>query len=168
MVSATGPRYFTKLTTHLGRKNWNIPKHLARFEFSETERRKGEPMPKEIKVSVYESAPGGSAGKPFFSATFTTISWLPRFPLSTKYSPLATTLVQPPLASGNEAFLAGTQTWKLCEPLIWTNRAKLVWVDVRQADNDESKAWPNVQPWSVGVCLEDADISFEAADEFSV
>lgn len=152
-----------------GRRNWNIAKHLARFEFSESTRRKEDPLPKELKVSVYQ--PGmanGNTERPFFSATFTTVKWAPSGPLSTRYSPLDTTLVQPPLPAGDVPILCGTDTWKLCKLLIWTHRATAVWVDVTTTDENEGNAWPVVKPWRLGICLEDATIELAKANEFSV
>lgn len=149
-----------------GRVNWSIPKHLARFEFSEPARRKGDPSASELKVSVFE--PGENVNVPFFSATLTSAKWLPSFPLSTKYLPLDTTLVQPPLPAGDEAMIAGTDTWKVCKLSVWTQRASMMWVDVAAKTDSDDKAWPDVKPWSMGLCVEDATIDMAEPDEFSV
>lgn len=105
--------------------------------------------------------------EPFFSATFTSVRWCPAFPLSTRYLPLDTTLVQPPLPAGAEAFLPGTDTWKLCRLVASTKRAKLVWSKVNPAIT-QSDHWPQVQPWSLGIFLEKGELTIETPDEFNV
>lgn len=166
LASTASPLLFLRTDISAGRVNWNIPKHLARFEFSSPSRWKGDSSPSELKVSVFE--PGEDVKEPFFSATLTSAKWLPSFPLSTRYFPLDTTLVQPPLPAGDEAMLAGTETWKVCKLSVWTQRASMMWVDVATSKNSEDKAWPDVKPWSMGLCVEDATIDMAEPEEFLI
>ncbi|KAH7096498.1 hypothetical protein BKA62DRAFT_719486 [Auriculariales sp. MPI-PUGE-AT-0066] len=77
-----------------GRRNWNIPKHLARFSF--TKQDDGSTL---VKIyNFYDSAPEESQ-HPFFAAQFNVQRYLPSIPLSTrpflnKASP------HPPLSAG--------------------------------------------------------------------
>jgi len=88
-----------------GRKNWNIPKHLARFEFSAPSTQKDHSPPASLTVKVYPplspSSAGGEAEKPFFEAMLTPWKYVPPFPLSTGWLPLSTLVVQPPLPSAS-------------------------------------------------------------------
>lgn len=71
-----------------GRKNWNIPKHLARFKFT--------PGPSNsTKIEVF--APEPSVADAFFSTISTPAPWFPSFPFRASWIPQDTTLVQPPL-----------------------------------------------------------------------
>ncbi|KAH9047330.1 hypothetical protein EDB84DRAFT_510869 [Lactarius hengduanensis] len=70
-----------------GRKNWNIPKHLARFKFVSTG-----PNTSSIEVSLLD------AEKPFFTASLTD-SCLPAIPISPRIITPFMGLVQPPLVS---------------------------------------------------------------------
>lgn len=103
--------------------DWNIPKHLARFEWRDLPR-----GATQVQVFPYdddfvsgakptpatEDAPksGTSRPRPFFQASFKTIPYVPSFPLSThwaKYAGVDTTLVQPPVPSSRQAAPAQDQ-----------------------------------------------------------
>lgn len=82
-----------------GRRNWNIPKHVAKFEWSGT---------KELQtVKVYHPSLSTATNLPsnvkeeksFFSATLTQSRYIPYLPLNTNYFP-SLPLVQPPLQAG--------------------------------------------------------------------
>ncbi|TFY70562.1 hypothetical protein EVG20_g2433, partial [Dentipellis fragilis] len=83
-----------------GRRNWNIPKHLARFEWTP---RSGDPYTTTLKVYHHDGVPPPlSADEPFFVATLTR-SRLPAVPANTARIPFASRslrLVQPPLFRG--------------------------------------------------------------------
>lgn len=152
-----------------GRKNWGIPKHLARFSFT------CPPSGSLLKVEVFPPDP--SATTPFFVAQLRPMRWAPSVPFSTKTAPyvgLDTHLVQPPLpasAEAGEEELAGTDGWLKTLPYLYSPRARLMWVDVRQPSGAEGNAsrdagdvrswWPTIRPWSIGLWLEDATIVFE-------
>jgi hypothetical protein len=100
----------SEASAYNGRKNWNIPKHLARFSF--------EPQTNDdttVKVNVYPPKPGSP---PFFSALLKTYRFPPPVQFDLGRIPFADlTLVQPPLpANETDPALAGTETWKSVLP----------------------------------------------------
>lgn len=130
---------------HTGRKNWNIPKHLARFTFSphnpsppasssSTSTSTFPPPPLTITVSPY-SPP---TAPPFFTCTILPVSYFPfSFPLSTSWGSLLGLdphLVQPALPTGpeDEPELCGSEDWKRSLPVLRSKAARLVWIDLRQ------------------------------------
>jgi hypothetical protein len=87
-----------RTTTYNGRLNWNIPKHLARFEFSAPVTKKGETPPEKLTMKVF--APGTQEGDgvaPFFACTLQPWKWIPAIPFNMKYAPIAMQQVQPPI-----------------------------------------------------------------------
>ncbi|KAK4493961.1 hypothetical protein PRZ48_015147 [Zasmidium cellare] len=155
-----------------GRKNWNIPKHLARFEFSAPLSRKGEAPPRELKVAVYppDTAEGGRVDAPFFKATLTPWRWLPAVPMSTKYLPLDSTLVQPPLLQGDDPYLAGTEKWRVV-PSLMVAKCRLMWVQMdHESTKTQDEHWPQqIKPWSFGIWMEEGTFDFGvSAEEFTV
>ena len=68
------------------------------------------------------------------------------------------------------AFAVGTDQWREFQVLVGTKRARGCWVDVHvpKAKREEQKAiqrwWPverEFRPWSVGLWMEEADMSIE-------
>ncbi|KAK5118005.1 hypothetical protein LTR62_004049 [Meristemomyces frigidus] len=154
-----------------GRRNWNIPKHLARFEFSSPPLSKTASPPKAITVTVWPPADYKVRTEiPFFKATFTPMSWTPSFPLSTSYLPISSHFVQPPLpSSDDDPALTGTETWKSYDVSSWSNRAKMVWVRSEQGRDVVARGWcPKFTPWSLGVVLLDAEMVVGEAREWTV
>ncbi|KAG4436734.1 hypothetical protein IFR05_007788 [Cadophora sp. M221] len=166
-----------------GRNNWNIPKHLADFEFK--------PLPNNaVRVSVYpldSPSPGTKRTRsksPFFSAVYMPIGYAPSFPLSTsaaKYFGLDLTLVQPPLPDGtnsSEVELVGTEQWCSVMPHESSSKASLGWWDLSMGEATEEDAlldagggiegqetvhenwWPGFSRWRIGLMMEDAIIKF--------
>ncbi|KAK4570470.1 hypothetical protein LTR86_002550 [Recurvomyces mirabilis] len=139
----------------------------ARFEFSSPRTAKGSSPPNELTVTVYP--PEGykvRAEIPFFKATFTTMSWTPSFPLSTKYF-VNTKFVQPPIPAGEDTALFGTDSWKSYDVSAWSNRAKLVWVKTEEGRNIVPKGWfPKFKPWSFGFMLQDATLDISKPEEW--
>jgi hypothetical protein len=87
-----------RTTTYNGRLNWNIPKHLARFEFSAPVTARGATPPEKLTVKVF--APGtveGDGTAPFFACTLSPWRWIPAVPINMKYVPLNMVQVQPPI-----------------------------------------------------------------------
>jgi len=137
-----------KDTTWNGRENWNIPKHLARFEFSHPTTIPGSASsstPKTLTVKIYP--PSQASTIPFFSATLQPFSWVPSVPFSSRILTSVLgwdlRLVQPPLpegkgvdgfvgvdgegnGDGNE--LCGTKEWKVTNPSVWGKRGKGMWI----------------------------------------
>ncbi|KAL1411768.1 hypothetical protein Q8F55_002735 [Vanrija albida] len=143
-------------TCYNGRKNWNIPKHLARFEWTD------KPDSTTIKVFPLHS----DSTEPYFQATFSAWPYLPGVPISTRVAGYLVdmTLVQPPVPSGagesgDAAALAGTDTWCKVTPYIYSPRARLGWVDLQQAGGSPFAPFASSR-WLVGAKLEDAVIEF--------
>ncbi|KAH7381124.1 hypothetical protein BKA64DRAFT_584236 [Cadophora sp. MPI-SDFR-AT-0126] len=168
-----------------GRKNWNIPKHLADFEFK--------PLANNaLHISVWplETSTSGPtrtrSPSPLFSATYKPISYAPSFPVSTtaaRYVGLDLTLVQPPLPNGTDSStkeLVGTEQWCEVMPLEWSRKTSLGWWDLKRGEATEDDAllggngngtvggdemgyqnwWPGFGRWRVGLMMEDATIEF--------
>lgn len=77
-----------------GRRNWNIPKHVAKFEWSHPFRARNT---ESQVVKIYH--PSIDEQKPFFSATLTQSKYVPYLPINTNYFP-SLPLIQPPLQAG--------------------------------------------------------------------
>lgn len=85
-------------TVYNGRINWNIPKHLARFEFSHPPTPKGVAPPSQLDVRVFPaSTTDVDEIDPFFSCSLKPWKWIPSVPVSTRYLPLSTAMAQPPV-----------------------------------------------------------------------
>ncbi|KAH7323452.1 hypothetical protein BKA65DRAFT_435334 [Rhexocercosporidium sp. MPI-PUGE-AT-0058] len=173
-----------------GRNNWNIPKHLADFEFK--------PLPnKAVRISVYPLETAGSGTQrvrsksPFFSAIYKPITYAPSFPLSTaaaKYVGLDLSLVQPPLPDGTDssvAELVGTKQWRCVMPHEWSSKASLGWWDLKRGQASEEDAllggggdvqgdetshnnwWPGFSRWRIGILMENATIKFPEGEHWN-
>ena len=164
---------------------WNIPKHLARFEFTS-------PTPGSTKVRVFPHDTTGdvleasASSKAFFTATYSPVSYLPYFPFSTsvgKYMGIDFNLVQPPLPAGKGSLgeLPGTGKWCKLLPIEYTKKACVGWFDLRQqekgadvkvADGESEQEevagayspfenwWPGIRRWNMGLKMEEATIEF--------
>ncbi|KAK3638075.1 hypothetical protein LTR56_013285 [Elasticomyces elasticus] len=153
-------------TTYNGRKNWNIPKHLARFEFSAPPVAKGASPPSDLTVSVYPHD-AGISDKPFFRATLTPARYLPTFPLDTAWLPLNMTFVQPPIPSSDDSVLCGTDAWRSYKVAGRTRRARVMWTRVEQGEELAEKGyWPLVPLWKLGLWLEDATLDIPKPEEW--
>ena len=169
-----------------GRKNWGIPKHLARFAFSHPPATPGTGSPDQpLKIEVF--APDDQATKPFFSATLQPLRWAPAMPFTTKimpYSGLDVHLVQPPLPASRDPDEDGetsSEGWLKCLPDLYSPRARGMWVDLHQGGGasattkpvettallgnaDLDQWWPKTNPWRLGLWLEQATLTFPAPD----
>ncbi|KAK4690871.1 hypothetical protein P7C71_g6016, partial [Lecanoromycetidae sp. Uapishka_2] len=118
-----------------GRRNWNIPKRLARFVFTPSSS-----SPSKLKVEVFRSDP--SATRPFFTASIQHVNYTPSFPFNSSwlgYLGISTHIMQPPLQAGEPAdIVVGTKGWRRSNPILKTSKAKLVWFDMKQPDDDKS------------------------------
>ncbi|PHH89506.1 hypothetical protein CDD83_5878 [Cordyceps sp. RAO-2017] len=163
-------------TCYNGRRNWNIPKHLAKFDWAQNQDGSVsvQVYPYDTTGDVQESFPSST---PFFQATLAPVGFLPSFPFSTKwadYIGFNTSLVMPPLPQGrgsrNE--LPGTDHWRSVSPRIDTQRASLVMFDLAQRNQQGEitgqyeNFWPGLKRRKVGLKLNDATLSFPVADEW--
>lgn len=87
-----------RTTMYNGRLNWNIPKHLARFSFSAPPTPAGQSPPASLMIQVFPpTSEQGDGVAPFFECTLTPWTWVPALPLNTRWLPLSTMHVQPPI-----------------------------------------------------------------------
>lgn len=162
--------------------DWNIPKHIARFEFKQLSNGGVfiSVFPLQSDISGVESKPSGT---PFFQATYKDIPYIPRFPSSTglfKYVGLDLSLVQPPLPEGKgaPAELPGTKNWCKISPAQHSSKTSLGWWDLQRRESTELEPllsredggastsggyenwWPGIGRWRIGMKMEDATIIF--------
>jgi len=120
-----------------GRRNWNIPKSLAKFSF--TPAADGSLDVKVfIPVSLENPDAPTFAETPFFAVKIKR-SWFPSIPLNLKYLPVPSLLVQPPLEGSPTASEDG---------LIATDR----WVSV---DVSGYRGWVKTIKWEGGLTTTD-------------
>jgi hypothetical protein len=93
--------YVSQCTTvYNGRKNWNIAKHLARFEFSHPPTPARSSPPESLTVKVYPAGTKeGDGVGPIFNCTLRPWKWVPSISVSTRWLPISTMQAQPPLPS---------------------------------------------------------------------
>ncbi|KEZ46292.1 Uncharacterized protein SAPIO_CDS1213 [Scedosporium apiospermum] len=172
-----------KYTCWNGRTNWNIPKHLAKFEWhtdpsTSTATVKVYPhdTPKASgPSSTYDATEATAATVPFFQASFKPVPFTPSFPFSAavfRYLGLNPTLVQPPLPEGKDASqkeLPGTSKWCAIDPVQSSWKTKLGWFDLRQQTDGRGQViggaegenfWPGLGRWHLGIRMENATIDF--------
>ncbi|KAL8933792.1 MAG: hypothetical protein Q9211_005578 [Gyalolechia sp. 1 TL-2023] len=156
-------------TTYNGRKNWNIPKHIARFKFT------GDFSAPPFTVQLYPEDP--AIDEPFFTASLKHLGfWTPTFPFSSNFLKrlgLPTAMVQPPLPEGEpKEVLCGTDAWYKNTGSIYSPKAKLVWMDLKQPGKDANDPrenwWPGIRRWHVGVWLQDAQLDLGEPEVLAV
>jgi hypothetical protein len=142
-------------TCHNGRINWNVPKHLARFDWSTspdgTTTIKVYPHdihPHTTTTTAHTSestippdSPPSQTAAPFFQASFRPIRFLPSFPFSTdwaRFFGVDTTLIHPPLPEGRGSLneLPGTDKWCSVKPGQSSRNCALGWFDISQQKSD--------------------------------
>ncbi|KAI3321991.1 hypothetical protein HD806DRAFT_536464 [Xylariaceae sp. AK1471] len=161
-----------KYTCWNGRTNWNIPKHLARFQWDDL-------ADGATRVRVYPHDTSGDPSEsrpsdvPLFQATFKPMRWTPSFPFSLswlQYLGFDASLVQPPLPAGkgSQGELPGTDRWCRINPSQSSKHARLAWADLSQKDEQGELAssvahenfWPDLGRWQLAIKLDNADIQF--------
>ena len=188
-----------RTTTYNGRLNWNIPKHLARFDFSHPATKAGAAPPEKLVCRVY--APGTTEGDgvpPFFACALRPWRWVPAVPVNMAYLPLSVWLAQPPIPESpafqrarkaeleggveidpydispkNEvAVAAGTDRWCAVDIRGKVARAGGRWVEILRAGGsgeEEGKYFPQeLQPWSMGVWCEEAELEIKKPLEWKL
>ncbi|KAK8018927.1 hypothetical protein PG991_008117 [Apiospora marii] len=166
-----------KYTARNGRLNWNIPKHLAKFDWTED-------ADGSTTVKVYpfdttgDAREPGPAPKPFFQTTFSPL--LGGLPFSTdlyRWIGINATLAQPPLPGNPNAphgELAGTDQWRAVVPGQASDRSSLGFFDLDQGAGDAvgqtgknavgdehfPNFWPGMPRVNLGLRMENAKISF--------
>ncbi|KAK5989015.1 hypothetical protein PT974_10513 [Cladobotryum mycophilum] len=161
-----------KHTCYNGRLNWNVPKHLARFDWQDSPDGSTtvKVFPHDMSGDLNESQ---ASSVPFFQGTFKPMRYAPRFPFATRwvnYLGFDSTLVMPPLpaGSGSQGELPGTgRRWCSLVPQQYCRRTALGWFDIAQRDEygrvtgSYENFWPGLGRWQVGMKMEDAELSFE-------
>jgi hypothetical protein len=151
--------------------DWNIPKHLAKFDWvtSDDGQVSVKVFPHDTTDDPKESSPSTT---PFFQTSFKPTSYLPSFPLSFKVlnsiGIINTTLVHPPLpaGSGSQGELPGTDRWCAVSPNLWSRKTSLGWFDIRQGDAQDSigpnndNFWPGLGRWQLGYVMNDCEVDF--------
>ncbi|KAF3923313.1 hypothetical protein ABW21_db0202909 [Orbilia brochopaga] len=128
-----------KETAYNGRRNWNIPKHLAVFNFDTS------PTTSQTRITV---AHPESPESPFFVAVVADIPLISRIPVpfSTTFSPLNMEFHQPMLkagegAKGVENGEVGTSEWRNCKPWMGGKIRLLKTVELKNGNGDGT--WPD-------------------------
>ena len=153
-----------RTTAYNGRLNWNIAKHLARFDFSHPLTPSGSTPPEELTLKVFAAgSKDGDGALPFFACTLTPFKWFPPVTVNTNWMPLDMTQVLPPIpaapghkeaaaaeAAGSKidaydvnpkteaSVLAGTENWTAF-PINAVSRARGCWVKVHELGKDPSE-----------------------------
>lgn len=146
--------------------DWNIPKHLARFDWQD--------LPNGgIQVKVFphdtagDNAEAAPSPTPLFQASFKTLPLVPSFPFSTgwaKYVGLDLNFVQPPVPQGVPSEVVGTEEWCKCIITQSSSQTHVGWFDISQRDVDGKLTalfdnfWPGLGRWHLGVRMDNATI----------
>ncbi|KAK0734587.1 hypothetical protein B0T26DRAFT_635209 [Lasiosphaeria miniovina] len=181
-----------KETCWNGRTLWNLPKHLARFEWSTTSSGATHVAVYPHDTSTpYNSREAAPSNEPFFQCSIKTIPFIPSFPLSTrvldKLPGVSTVLVQPPLPGNADAAhgeLPGTKLWcRLGDYAQYSRTTSLAWADVRQPareakdsageegeeEEEEEEEYfenffPGLRRWNLALKMADGELFFPAGD----
>ncbi|KAK8084220.1 hypothetical protein PG997_005491 [Apiospora hydei] len=168
-----------KYTAKNGRMNWNIPKHLAKFVW--TDEADGSTTVKVYPHDTTGTNPNAESAPstlPFFQTTFSPL--LGGLPFSTDlyaWIGINATLAQPPLPGNPDAAhgeLAGTQQWRAVVPGQASDRSSLGMFDMGQGKGDAvgntgknavgdevfPNFWPGMPRLTLGLKMENAKISF--------
>lgn len=158
------PIVFTDTTRcySTGRKNWNICKHHAHFNFVPS----GAKSPTANPYSRIEIAPPSSPDKPFFVLNMapTLLFSGGRLPYDSLKFPLDTSLVNPPLPQSphwRENGEIGTEEWIGITPHM-RGKAGLFSAKggLEGGKFGDGEAFPDITPWSVGMWMRDFRLTF--------
>jgi len=142
-------------STYNGRRNWGIPKKVAKFSFVG-----GEDGGMFSRVELRAAVDFDDAA-PFFAVDLTPAMWGVTVPLSTTISPLDLQLVHPPLPRGPEPERTASDRWYSVKPYM-KGSAGGVWAKGAMDDGEwaDGVEFPKVQPYSLGVWWKDVTIDF--------
>ncbi|PGG96106.1 hypothetical protein AJ79_09732 [Helicocarpus griseus UAMH5409] len=145
----------SKESVYNGRKNWNIPKHLANFKFIPSDKSSAIPY-----AGVEISLPS-TPDQPFVTLDFSPVTILskPSFPFSTSYVPIDMGLWAPALPESKdwkENGLVGTQEWRQARADI-SGWARVIRVKGKLGDG---QAFPDLKLGGLWVYINDARVSF--------
>ncbi|KAH7159848.1 hypothetical protein B0J13DRAFT_539787 [Dactylonectria estremocensis] len=166
-----------KHTCYNGRKNWGVPKHLARFDWASNTDGSTTVKVFPHDMNPQDTAEANASPVPFFQATFKPWRFAPSFPLRTSwldYLGITSTLVLPPLpqGTGSQGELPGTDRWYKIVPQQYSRRTMVGWFDIAQHRDDNGRLtgdhenfWPGLGRWQLGMKMENADLALNAAEE---
>ncbi|RDA93284.1 hypothetical protein CP533_2043 [Ophiocordyceps camponoti-saundersi (nom. inval.)] len=155
-----------KHTCYNGRLNWNVPKHLAKFEWKNN-------YDGSHTVLVYPHDTSGDVreanadSRPFFQATINKAAYMPSFPSSSRWLQhlgVNITCVNPPLPAGNgsQDELPGTSSWCSWSPSLVCSKTDFAWFDIRQqSEAKHENFWPGLGRWRLGIKMENARFYLE-------
>lgn len=153
--------------------DWNIPKHLARFDWEEA-------PDKSLTVRVFphdtfgDETEATASSTPFFQATMKKVPLIPSFPFSSRWlSHIGIDLeaVHPPLPEGQGSLgeLPGTKSWCAFTPNFSGKTVSFVTFDMQQYRDDDKKLsqrstnfWPGLGRWRVGMMMENATMELDS------
>lgn len=177
-----------KDTCYNGRQNWNIPKHMARFEFTNLANgaeqqsllsNRGQDQQDHFRVEVFANDP--QANKPFFCATLTALRLpLPYLPFSSTWLTklgINPPLLQPPLPKGSAPEECATQDWKRSVAKLSSSRISAMWCEMNLLQEgrvegasallpgDTGKWWAK---WLIALKMEDATLGIGQPEVLNV
>ena len=142
----------------IGRKNWNVPKAVAHFEFTPNPKATSPDHLPYTKISL--SSPEDPE-HPFFAINIIPSRFLPKpwFPYRSSWTPLDTSLVQPPLPESptwREDGQVGTNHWWAIDPLM-SGKGTVIWGKggLEGGKYGDDVGMPNINPWKMGLWLKD-------------
>ncbi|OBZ73854.1 hypothetical protein A0H81_05844 [Grifola frondosa] len=163
----------TLSSVYNGRRNWNIPKELAKFTFTSSP---NDPRITELRVfSATSYSPVVYSSTPFFAIRINPATWpLPAIPVDLKYSPLSLISVQPPLdasANSSEDGQISASGWSMFSLGNFKGKVTPVKWEGLLTDDGPSrkptcgkmangKEFPDVMPYSIGMHWKDVVIQF--------
>ncbi|TFK38138.1 hypothetical protein BDQ12DRAFT_723499 [Crucibulum laeve] len=143
----------TKESTKNGRRNWNIPKQVANFDYT--------PAANGV-MNFSVTLPGSST--PFFKAS---IKHIPLLSLLSLPSTNDGVLIQPPLPAGDKPEEVSTKQWTMLHSIM-KGSVRLVRVLPGFEDGKvgDGVSFPAVQPWGVGTSMQRLDLDFGVSTFF--
>ncbi|KAF8714642.1 hypothetical protein RHS03_00282, partial [Rhizoctonia solani] len=146
------------------RNSGNIPKHLARFEFTpETPSDPLSPTVISVYPSLSDSPTPDFSPDPIFRTRVVPSRYLPRFPLNLSHIPRAildARLIQPPLTDP-----VGTEKWCMVNP-GYAGQAQVIYPEpgLERGRYGDGIGFPDLQPMSIGLWWPKVEIQFPLAE----
>ncbi|KAF8754569.1 hypothetical protein RHS01_06054 [Rhizoctonia solani] len=148
-----------------GRRNsGNIPKHLAKFEFTpETPSDPLSPTVISVYPSLSDSPTPDFSPDPIFRTRVVPSRYLPKFPLNLSRIPRAildARLIQPPLTDP-----VGTEKWCMVNP-GYAGQAQVMYPEpgLERGRYGDGTGFPDLQPMSIGLWWPKVEIQFPLAE----
>ncbi|THU98686.1 hypothetical protein K435DRAFT_964800 [Dendrothele bispora CBS 962.96] len=144
-----------------GRKNWNIPKQVASFNYKHSPNG---------SWSLSVSQPDSKSSTPFFNVTVNPIPILSRIPIpfNSKLFGSMFSYVQPPLPQGPLPEEAGTEKWAVFSPTTtgWIHLVNVVPELTSKSEKNgkqekvagDAISFPAVKPKGLGMVMENMEI----------